>query len=107
MPMTLAELVEHLDLSNAVHVGHSTGGGEVSRYIGRHGTKRVAKAVLIGAIAPLMLKRPNNPDGTLIEVLDRLRAAVLADRSQLARAQSPDGSTRGRILSCVIRCLLS
>jgi non-heme chloroperoxidase len=78
----LAELVEALDLKNAVHVGHSTGGGEVARYIGRHGTKRVAKAVLIGAIAPLMLKTPANPGGLPIEVFDQLRAGVVADRSQ-------------------------
>jgi non-heme chloroperoxidase len=78
----LAALVEALDLKNAVHVGHSTGGGEVARYIGRHGTKRVAKAVLIGAITPLMLKTPNSPDGLPIEVFDGIRAQVLADRSQ-------------------------
>jgi non-heme chloroperoxidase len=78
----LAELVEALDLRDAVHVGHSTGGGEVTRYIGRHGTKRVAKAVLIGAIPPLMLKTASNPKGTPMEVFDQLRAGVLADRSQ-------------------------
>jgi non-heme chloroperoxidase len=78
----LAALVETLDLKNAVHVGHSTGGGEVARYIGRHGTKRVAKAVLISAITPLMLKTPNNPGGLPIEVFDDIRAKVLADRSQ-------------------------
>jgi non-heme chloroperoxidase len=78
----LAELVRQLDLKNVTHVGHSTGGGEVARYIGRHGTKRVAKAVLIGAIPPLMLKTPANPVGTAIEVFDQLRAAVAADRSQ-------------------------
>lgn len=78
----LAELVATLDLKDAVHVGHSTGGGEVTRYIGRHGTKRVAKAVLIGAIPPLMLKTPANPGGTPIEAFDQLRAAVQADRSQ-------------------------
>src|SRR5712671_1057296 len=78
----LAELVQQLDLKNVTHVGHSTGGGEVARYIGRHGTKRVAKAVLIGAISPLMLKTPANPVGTAIEVFDQLRAAVAADRSQ-------------------------
>jgi non-heme chloroperoxidase len=64
-----------------VHVGHSTGGGEVARYIGRHGTGRVAKAVLIGAIPPLMLKTPANPEGTPIEAFDQLRASVLAGRS--------------------------
>lgn len=79
----LAELVTKLDLKQAIHVGHSTGGGEVTRYIGRHGTKRVAKAVLIGAIPPLMLKTAANPGGLPIEVFDGLRANVLADRSQL------------------------
>jgi non-heme chloroperoxidase len=78
----LAELVAALDLRDAIHVGHSTGGGEVARYIGRHGTKRVAKAVLIGAIPPLMLKTPANPGGLPIEVFDQLRASVLADRAQ-------------------------
>jgi len=78
----LAELTSALDLKNAVHVGHSTGGGEVARYIGRHGTKRVAKAVLIGAIPPLMLKTAANPGGLPMEVFDGLRAAVVADRSQ-------------------------
>jgi len=78
----LAELVAHLDLKDAIHVGHSTGGGEVTRYIGRHGTGRVAKAVLIGAIPPLMLKTPGNPEGTPIEAFDQIRAGVLADRSQ-------------------------
>jgi non-heme chloroperoxidase len=77
----LAELAAHLDLKDAIHVGHSTGGGEVARYIGRHGTRRVAKAVLIGAIPPLMLKTPNNPEGTPIEAFDQIRAAVVADRS--------------------------
>jgi non-heme chloroperoxidase len=78
----LAELVQKLDLKDAIHVGHSTGGGEVTRYIGRHGTKRVAKVVLIGAIPPLMLKTPNNPNGTPIEAFDQIRAGVVADRSQ-------------------------
>jgi non-heme chloroperoxidase len=78
----LAELVQQLDLKDAIHVGHSTGGGEVARYIGRHGTARVAKAVLIGAIPPLMLKTPANPGGTPIEAFDQIRAGVLADRSQ-------------------------
>ena len=77
----LATLVEKLDLTNAIHVGHSTGGGEVARYIGRHGTRRVAKAVLIGAVPPLMLKTATNPGGTPIEAFDQIRAAVLADRS--------------------------
>jgi len=78
----LAELVEALDLKGATHVGHSTGGGEVARYIGRHGTKRVAKAVLISAVPPLMLKTPANPVGLSIEAFDQLRTAVLKDRSQ-------------------------
>jgi len=78
----LAALVDALDLRDAVHVGHSTGGGEVARYIGRHGTKRVGKAVLISAVPPLMLKTPANPDGLPMEAFDQLRAAVQADRSQ-------------------------
>lgn len=78
----LAELVRQLDLRDAIHVGHSTGGGEVVRYIGRHGTSRVAKAVLIGAVPPVMVKGPGNPDGTPIEAFDQIRAGVLADRSQ-------------------------
>jgi non-heme chloroperoxidase len=78
----LATLVEKLDLKQAIHVGHSTGGGEVARYIGRHGTKRVAKAVLISAVPPLMVKTATNPAGSPIEVFDGLRAAVLADRAQ-------------------------
>jgi non-heme chloroperoxidase len=78
----LAELVAALDLHDAIHVGHSTGGGEVARYIGRHGTSRVAKAVLISAIPPLMLKTEANPAGLPIEVFDGLRAQVHADRSQ-------------------------
>jgi non-heme chloroperoxidase len=78
----LAELMEKLDLHDAIHVGHSTGGGEVARYIGRHGTKRVARVVLIGAVPPLMLKTPANPGGTPIEAFDQIRAAVLSDRSK-------------------------
>jgi non-heme chloroperoxidase len=78
----LATLVETLDVNNAIHVGHSTGGGEVARYIGRHGTKRVSKAVLISAVPPLMLKTVANPAGLPIEAFDALRASVLADRSQ-------------------------
>jgi non-heme chloroperoxidase len=78
----LAELVATLDLTDAIHVGHSTGGGEVARYIGRHGTKRVAKAVLIGAVPPLMLKTDANPGGLPMEAFDEIRAGVLADRSQ-------------------------
>lgn len=78
----LAKLLESLDLKDAIHVGHSTGGGEVARYIGRHGTQRVAKAVLIGAVPPLMLKTEANPGGTPIEAFDQNRAGVLSDRSQ-------------------------
>jgi non-heme chloroperoxidase len=78
----LATLVEALDLQGAIHVGHSTGGGEVARYIGRHGSKRVAKAVLIGAVTPLMLKTDANPGGLPMETFDGIRSAVLADRSQ-------------------------
>jgi non-heme chloroperoxidase len=78
----LAELVQKLDLKDAIHVGHSTGGGEVARYSARHGTKRVAKAVLIASVPPLMLKTPANPGGTPIEALDKIRADVQADRSQ-------------------------
>jgi len=81
----LAALVEALDLHDAVHVGHSTGGGEVARYIGRHGTARVAKTVLIGAVTPIMLKTSTNPGGLPIETFDQMRAAVLADRSQFFR----------------------
>jgi non-heme chloroperoxidase len=81
----LAALTEALDLKNAVHVGHSTGGGEVTRYIGRHGTKRVAKAMLIGAIPPVMVKSASNPAGTPIEEFDKLRALVQADRSAFWR----------------------
>ena len=78
----LAALVEKLDVKDAVHVGHSTGGGEVARYIGRHGTKRVSKAVLISAVPPLMLKTAANPAGLPIEAFNEIRAGVLADRSQ-------------------------
>ena len=78
----LAELTEALDLKQAVHVGHSTGGGEVARYIGRHGTTRVAKAVLIGAVPPLMVKTEAHPGGLPMAVFDGIRAGVLADRSQ-------------------------
>jgi non-heme chloroperoxidase len=78
----LAQLVEKLDLKDAIHVGHSTGGGEVARYIGRHGTKRVTKAVLIGAVPPLMLKTSATPAGSPMEVFDQLRTAVLTDRAQ-------------------------
>jgi non-heme chloroperoxidase len=78
----LAMLVEKLNLREVILVGHSTGGGEVTRYIGRHGTKRVAKAVLIGAVPPLMLKTPANPSGLPIEAFNQMRSRVLADRSQ-------------------------
>jgi non-heme chloroperoxidase len=78
----LASLVNALNLKDVIHVGHSTGGGEVARYIGRHGTKRVAKAVLISAVPPLMLKTDANPGGIPIEIFDEIRAGVLADRSQ-------------------------
>jgi non-heme chloroperoxidase len=81
----LAELVRQLDIKDAIHVGHSTGGGEVARYIGRHGTSRVSKAVLIGAIPPVMVKSASNPLGTPIEVFDGLRSGVQADRSQFFR----------------------
>ena len=82
----LAELVTKLDLKDAIHVGHSTGGGEVARYIGRHGTKRVAKAVLIGAVPPLMLKTKANPSGTPIEY-----------STNSGRASLPTGRSSGRI----------
>ena len=78
----LEELVQALDLNNAIHVGHSTGGGEVARYIGRHGQWRVAKAVLISAVPPLMLKTDANPGGLPMEAFDQIRVGVLADRSQ-------------------------
>jgi non-heme chloroperoxidase len=78
----LAALVEQLDLQHAVHIGHSTGGGEVARYIGRHGTERVSKAVLIGAVTPLMLKTDVNPDGLPIQAFDSIRGGMRADRSQ-------------------------
>jgi non-heme chloroperoxidase len=84
----LAALVQALDLHDAIHVGHSTGGGEVARYIGRHGTQRVAKAVLIGAITPLMLKTDANPGGTPREAFDKIRASVLADRAHFFKALS-------------------
>ncbi len=78
----LNDLIEKLDLKNVILVGHSTGGGEVTRYIGRHTNKRVAKAVLIGAVPPLMVKTADNPDGLPIQVFDQQRALVVADRSQ-------------------------
>lgn len=85
----LMDLVESLDLKGAIHVGHSTGGGEVARYIGRHGSGRakgrIAKAVLIGAVPPIMVKSPNNPGGMAKETFDGFRAALLADRAQFFR----------------------
>jgi len=85
----LIQLTEHLDLKNAIHVGHSTGGGEVARYIGRHGAGRgrgrIAKAVLIGAVPPLMVKTPANPGGLPLDVFDGFRATLLADRAQFFR----------------------
>src|SRR5512134_956761 len=77
-----AAVVEHLDLRDAVHIGHSTGGGQVTRYVARHGKGRVAKAVLIGAVPPLMLKTAANPGGLPIEVFEGIRANVLVDRSK-------------------------
>jgi non-heme chloroperoxidase len=79
----LAELFEQLDIKDAVMIGHSTGGGEVARYIGRHGSKRVKKAILIGAVPPIMVKSDKNPGGTPIEAFDQIRAAVVKDRSQV------------------------
>jgi non-heme chloroperoxidase len=96
----LAELVEALDLKDAIHVGHSTGGGEVTRYMGRHGTARVAKAVLLGAIPPLMLETEANPGGLPLDAFDAIRAGLSADRAQFYRELSApfyganrDGST--------------
>ncbi|TPN53256.1 alpha/beta hydrolase [Mesorhizobium sp. B1-1-7] len=92
----LAAVIEALDLRDATLVGHSTGGGEVARYIGRHGTERVAKAVLIAAVPPIMVKTPANPEGLPIEVFDGIRAGLLKDRSQhyLDLAQSFYGANR-------------
>ena len=84
----LAALVQALDLKDAIHVGHSTGGGEVARYIGQHGTARVAKVVLIGAITPLMLQTPANPAGLPMKAFDEIRAGVLNDRSQFFKSLS-------------------
>jgi non-heme chloroperoxidase len=93
----LAALVEKLDLKDAVHVGHSTGGGEVARYIGRHGTKRVAKAVLISAVPPLMVKTAANPGGTLMHMFDQIRSGVAGDRSQYYKEFSlPSTATTAR-----------
>ena len=92
----LGAVIETLDLHDVVLVGHSTGGGEITRYVGRHGTSRVAKMVLVGAIPPLMLKTAKNPEGLPIEVFDGLRAGVLADRSQFYKdlSQSFYGANR-------------
>src|SRR3546814_13827935 len=92
-----AQLMDALDLKGAVLVGFSTGGGEITRYIGRHGTKRVAKAVLVSAVPPLMLKTEANPGGLPIEAFDGLRAGSLADRPTPQRAVPP-----GRV-SCTTR----
>jgi len=81
----VAELVEMLDLRDAIHIGHSTGGGEVARYVARHGKGRVAKAVLVSAVPPIMVKSERNPEGTPIEVFDGLRKALAADRAQFYR----------------------
>jgi non-heme chloroperoxidase len=80
-----AAVVDHLELRDAVHIGHSTGGGEVARYVARHGRGRVAKAVLISAVTPLMLKTPSNPEGLPVEVFDGLRAGLAANRAQFYR----------------------
>jgi non-heme chloroperoxidase len=84
----LAELVQTLDLKNVIHVGHSTGGGEVVRYLGRHGGKRAAKAVLIGAVVPYMLQTANNPTGLPLAAFDQMRSGVLKDRSQFFKELS-------------------
>ena len=81
----LGALLDHLNLTNATLVGHSTGGGEVARYLGRHGSKRASKAVLIGAVPPIMLKTEKNPGGIPLAVFDEIRAGVAADRSQFFR----------------------
>ncbi|MEV6927164.1 alpha/beta hydrolase [Dactylosporangium sp. NPDC051485] len=81
----LGELTDQLGLTDAILVGHSTGGGEVARYMGRHGTSRVSKAVLVGAVPPVMVKSDNNPEGTPIEEFDRIRTGLIANRSQFYR----------------------
>jgi non-heme chloroperoxidase len=81
----VAQLVAHLDLKDAVHIGHSTGGGEVARYVAKHGKDRAAKAVLMSAVPPIMLKTPANPGGLPIEVFDGFRAALAANRAQFYR----------------------
>jgi non-heme chloroperoxidase len=90
------DLVAALDLHNAIHVGHSTGGGEVARYLGNHGTARAAKAVLIGAVPPIMLKTPDNPNGLPMEVFDGFRAALAAtarSSSRMCRRARSSAST--------------
>ena len=105
----LAALVEQLDLKNAIHVGHSTGGGEVVRYIGRHGTKRVSKAVLIGAIPPLMVRTAANPGGLPIEAFDQIRAAGLkpiarsSGKTSACRSTAATGQARRCPRACVNR----
>ena len=94
MPMDLAALTAHLDLKNAIHVGHSTGGGEVARYLGRHGESRVAKAALISAVPPLMVKTAANPGGLPKEVFDGLQAQLAVNRSQFYR-DLPEGPFYG------------
>jgi non-heme chloroperoxidase len=112
----LAELMESLDLKDAMLVGHSTGGGVVARYIGRHGTKRVAKVVLIGSVTPSALKTPENPDGTPIEVLDGFRTAVVTNRAQFFKdltisyfgADRPEANISEALLnSCWNQCMLT
>jgi non-heme chloroperoxidase len=94
----LAALLDTLDLHDAMLVGHSSGGGDVARYIGRHGTARIAKAVLVDAIPPLLLKTEANPGGTPIEAFDGQRAAILADRSQFYKEISaPSTAPTGRV----------
>ena len=80
-----AAVVEHLDLRNTIHIGHSTGGGEATRYVARHGKGRVAKLVLVAAVPPIMVKSPNNPGGLPIEVLDDLRKSLATNRAQFYR----------------------
>jgi len=93
----LATLIDKLDLKGVTLVGHSTGGGEITRYVGRHGTKRIAKMVLVGAVPPLMLQTPQNPNGTPMVVFDELRAGLIADRSQFYKDFSAPffGANRG------------
>ncbi len=102
----LAELMERLDLNNAMLVGHSTGGGIVARYVGRHGTQRVAKVVLIGSVTPSLLKTAENPSGTPIEIFDGFRQAVITNRAQFHERPGDDlfrsGPTRGRYPEALI-----